>query len=42
VDGNTLRYVSTRREQREAPLDTVDRALSQKLNRERKLELHLP
>ncbi|MBI2681317.1 MAG: hypothetical protein HYX25_09970 [Candidatus Solibacter usitatus] len=42
VDGNTLHYVSTRREQREAPLESVDRALTQRLNRERKLELHLP
>jgi hypothetical protein len=42
VDGNTLHYVSTRREQREAPLESVDRALSQRLNRERRLELHLP
>jgi hypothetical protein len=42
VNGNTLHYVSTRREQREAPLESVDRALSQRLNRERRLELHLP
>jgi len=42
VDGNTLHYVSTRRVQREAPLESVDRALSQRLNRERRLELHLP
>ena len=42
VDGNTLHYVSSRREQREASLESVDRALSQRLNRERRVEWHLP
>jgi hypothetical protein len=37
-----LHYVSTRREERQAPLESVDRALSQRLNRERRVEWHLP
>jgi hypothetical protein len=42
VDGNTLHYVSTRREQREAPLESIDRTLTLRLNRERRVDVQLP
>ncbi len=42
VEGNTLHYVTMEREEREAPLDTVDRALSLQLNRERRVPFQLP
>ena len=42
VDGKTLHYVTLEHEQKEAPLDTVDRALSLQLNRERRVPFSLP
>jgi len=42
VEGNTLRYVTLQREERQAPLDTVDRNLSLQLNRERRVSFQLP
>lgn len=42
VDGNTLHYVTLQHEQRQAPLDTVDRAFSAQLNRERRVPFQLP
>lgn len=42
VDGTTLHYVSLDHEQKQAPLSTVDRALSDRLNRERNVTLALP
>jgi hypothetical protein len=42
VDGRTLHYVTLEHEERQAPLDTVDRTLSQALNRERQVTFSLP
>ncbi|MBZ5580005.1 MAG: hypothetical protein LAP40_25890 [Acidobacteriia bacterium] len=42
VDGTTLHYMTPEREDKQAPLDTVDRALSQQLNRERRVPFQLP
>jgi hypothetical protein len=42
VDGNTLHYVTVYHERKEAPLNTVDRALSMQLNRERRVPFQLP
>ncbi len=42
VSGNALRYVTLQNEQKQAPLDTVDRSLSQRLNRERRVEFSIP
>jgi hypothetical protein len=42
VDGNTLHYTTAEREEKEAPLNTVDRALSMQLNRERQVAFQLP
>ena len=42
VDGNMLHYVTMDREDKEAPLDTVDRAMSMQLNRERRVPFQLP
>ena len=42
VDGSTLHYVTLEREEKQAPLDTVDRAFSQQLNRERQVPFQLP
>jgi hypothetical protein len=42
VDGTTLHYVTTEREEKQAPLNTVDRALSMQLNRERQVPFQLP
>lgn len=42
VDGATLHYVTMQNENQEAPLDTVDRALSLQLNRERRIPFQLP
>jgi len=42
VDGNTLHYVTLEHEDKEAPLNTVDCALSLQLNRERRVPLQLP
>ena len=42
VDGNTLRYSTPEKEDKEAALDTVDRALTLQLNRERQVAIQLP
>jgi len=42
VDGKTLHYVTLEHEQKQAPLDTVDRDLSLQLNRERHVPFSLP
>lgn len=42
VDGATLHYVTLDRQQRQAPLSTVNRALSFQLNRERRVPFQLP
>lgn len=42
VDGKTLHYVTLQHEERQAPLDTVDRALSLQLNRERQVPFQMP
>jgi hypothetical protein len=42
VDGGTLHYVTLDRQQRQAPLSTVNRALSFQLNRERRVPFQLP
>jgi hypothetical protein len=42
VDGKTLRYVTLQHEQKQVPLDSVDRDLSLQLNRERQVQFQLP
>lgn len=42
VDGQTLHYVTLEHEEKTAPLNTVDRAFSQQLNRERNVPFQLP
>ncbi len=42
VDGRTLHYVTLEHEERQVPLDTVDRDLSMRLNRERNVPFTLP
>ena len=42
VEGQTLHYLTLDYEQKQAPLDTVDRALSLQLNRERRVAFSLP
>lgn len=42
VDGKTLHYVTTQHEEKQAPLDTVDRDFSMQLNRERHIAFQLP
>ena len=42
VTGGTLHYVTLQHEQKQAPLDSVDRAFTERLNRERHVEFHLP
>jgi hypothetical protein len=42
VDGTTLRYTTPEKEDKETALDTVDRALSLQLNRERQVPFQLP
>ena len=42
VDGSTLYYVTPDRERRTAPLETVDRALSEQLNNEQGVTFRLP
>ena len=42
VDGTTLRYVSMDHEQKQAPLSSVDRDLSERLNSERNVTFSLP
>jgi hypothetical protein len=42
VDGRTLHYVTLQHEAKQVPLDTVDRALTLQLNRERRVPFQLP
>ena len=42
VEGSTLHYVTLQHEEKQAPLDQVDRSLSIRLNRERHVQLQLP
>jgi hypothetical protein len=42
VQDDVLQYVDPDGEHRRVPLDTVDRQATRRVNRERKLELHLP
>ena len=42
VDGTMLHYVSMEHEQKQAPLSSVDRDLSERLNRERNVTFRLP
>ena len=42
VDSRTLHYVTLQHEEKQAPLDTVDRALSLQLNRERHVQFQVP
>jgi hypothetical protein len=42
VDGATLHYVSMEHEQKQVPLTSVDRMLSERLNRERNVTFQLP
>ena len=42
VEGATLHYVSLEHEHKQAPMNTVDRALSVQLNRERRVAFALP
>ena len=42
VTGATLHYVTLQHEQKQAPLDSVDRAISYRLNRERHVDFGLP
>jgi hypothetical protein len=42
VNGNTLHYVTLEHLEKQAPLDSVDRALSDRLNRERRVPFTLP
>jgi hypothetical protein len=41
LDGATLHYVTVQREQREAPLESIDRDFSRRLNRERRVPFEL-
>jgi hypothetical protein len=42
VDNGTLNYVTLQHERKQAPLDSVDRAFSGRLNRERHVDFRLP
>ena len=42
VDGATLHYVSMEHEQKQGPLSSVDRDLSERFNRERNVTFRLP
>ena len=42
VDGKTLHYVTLQHEEKQASLDTIDRDLSLRLNRERRVQFSLP
>ena len=42
VDGKTLHYVTLQHQEKQAPLDQVDGAFSQQLNRERRVAFHVP
>jgi hypothetical protein len=42
VDGATLHYVTLQHEDRQAPVETLDRSLTLQLNRERRVTVRLP
>jgi hypothetical protein len=42
VDGRTLHYITLQHEEKQAPLDSVDRAFTMQLNRERNVAFQLP
>ena len=42
VTDGTLHFITLQHEQRQAPLDSVDRSLTSRLNRERHVDLRLP
>jgi hypothetical protein len=42
VDGKTLHYVTLQHEEKQVPLDSVDREFSARLNRERHVQFQLP
>jgi len=42
VEGKTLHYVTLQHEEKQSPLDSVDRNFSMQLNRERHVQLQLP
>jgi hypothetical protein len=42
VDGRTLHYLTLQHEEKQAPLDSVDRGLTMQLNRERNVAFQLP
>jgi hypothetical protein len=42
ADGRTLHYVTLQHEEKQVPLDSVDRAFSMQLNRERRVQFQLP
>jgi hypothetical protein len=42
VDGSTLHYVTLQHEEKQVPLDTLDRDFSMQLNRERHVSFNLP
>jgi hypothetical protein len=42
IEGNTLHYVNLQHEQKQTPLDSVDRAFSERLNRGRRVDFRLP
>jgi len=42
VNGDTLHYVSLQHEEKQTPVESIDRALTNQLNRERHVTLNLP
>ena len=42
VTGTSLHYVTLQHEQKQVPLDSVDRAFTYRLNRERRVDFRLP
>ena len=42
VDGANLRYVTMQHEEKRVPLDSIDRDLTLRLNRERRVAFQLP
>jgi hypothetical protein len=42
VDGPNLHYVTLQHEQKQVPLDSIDRELTLRLNRERRVTFQLP
>jgi hypothetical protein len=41
VEGGTLRYVTLQHEERTVPIASIDRTLTNQLNRERRVNLNL-